>query len=422
MTNSPFTSLGLSESITQALVRADYHTLTPVQAKAIPAQLAGRDVLGVAQTGTGKTAAFVLPILQKLGENRRHALPRTCRALILAPTRELALQISQSIGTYGQFMNIRHMTITGGVSQRNQTAALKNGVDLVVATPGRLIDLINQKQIDLGRTEHFVLDEADRMLDIGFIRDVRRIASLVPAHCQTVLFSATMPRDVKQLADEILKEPVRVEIAAKSVAVDRIDQQIIHLPSSEKHARLCELLADAAVERVVIFTRTKRRADRVAAVLKEAGVRANAIHGNKAQGARQKALDQFRSGGVQALVATDIVARGIDVEGITHVINFDLPDEPESYVHRIGRTARAGKSGIAISFCDISERKQLTSIERLTKTKLKVLGNALPDTGGADDPIHALPRDGGVGADKNSAPRNRNRRRKARNNQMRKAA
>lgn len=397
----------------RALVSANYQSLTPVQAQAIPAQLKGHDVLGVAQTGTGKTAAFVLPILQKLSENRRHPMPRTARALILAPTRELALQISQSIQTYGQFMRIRHTAITGGVSQRTQTSTLKNGVDIVVATPGRLIDLIDQRQIDLGRTEHFVLDEADRMLDIGFIRDVRKISSLVPATCQTVLFSATMPEEVKKLADEILADPVCVEIAAKTVTVDRIDQQIIHIPSSEKNARLCELLKDGCLEKVVIFTRTKRRADRVAAVLKETGVHASAIHGNKAQGARQRALEQFRSGNVKALVATDIVARGIDVDGVTHVINFDLPDEPESYVHRIGRTARAGKSGIAISFCDPDERKQLNNIERLTKSKLRVVG-----------PLHAE-ADGAVELNRSDPQQNRIRRKRrkpGRNRQTQKAA
>lgn len=381
----------MAESITRALVRANYQSLTPVQAQAIPAQLKGRDVLGIAQTGTGKTAAFVLPILQKLSEDRRHPMPRTVRALILAPTRELALQISQSIKTYGQFLGIRHTTITGGVSQRTQTSALANGVDIAVATPGRLIDLIDQKQIDLGRAAHFVLDEADRMLDIGFIRDVRKISSLIPVNCQTVLFSATMAKDVKQLADEILTDPVRVEIAAKTVTVDRIDQQIMHIASSEKNTRLCELLHDETLEKVVIFTRTKRRADRVATALKGAGVAASAIHGNKAQGARQRALEQFRSGNVRALVATDIVARGIDVDGVTHVINFDLPDEPESYVHRIGRTARAGKSGAAISFCDPSERKQLSNIERLTKSKLRVVGPLLGDVGASIEQFPADP-------------------------------
>ena len=383
MTLPTFAALGLSESLLRALDGADYHTPTPIQAQAIPPLLEGRDLLGIAQTGTGKTAAFVLPLLQKLGENRRHSLPRSTRALILAPTRELATQISDSIATYGRHTGLRYAVIMGGVSQRAQVRAMARGVDILVATPGRLIDLVEQRQVDLGRAGHLVLDEADRMLDMGFIRDVRRLIALLPKICQSMLFSATMPKEVARLAGEILQDPVRVEIVAKTVAVDRIDQRVHHADGGAKRQLLNDLLADPQLSRVIVFTRTKRGADRVAKQLAATGVRTAAIHGDKSQGQREKALDSFRDGRSRVLVATDIVARGIDVDDVSHVINYELPRDPESYIHRIGRTARAGASGVAISFCDSAERKELQGIERLIKRRLTVVGEA-PKGGGQD--------------------------------------
>jgi ATP-dependent RNA helicase RhlE len=376
LTLSTFAALGLSEGLLRALAGANYHTPTPIQSQAIPPLLQGRDLLGVAQTGTGKTAAFVLPLLQRLGENRRHLLPRSARALILAPTRELATQISDSITTYGRHCALRHAVIMGGVSQRAQVKAMERGVDILIATPGRLIDLIEQRQVDLGRATHLVLDEADRMLDMGFIRDVRKVIALLPKACQVMLFSATMPKEVARLASDILKDPVRVEIAAKTVAVDRIDQRVHHADSGSKRKLLNDLLADATFSRVIVFTRTKRGADRVAKQLAASGVRVAAMHGDKSQASREQALDSFRDGRSRVLVATDIVSRGIDVDDVSHVINYELPHDPESYIHRIGRTARAGASGIAISFCDPSEREQLQGIERLIKRRLTVVGHA----------------------------------------------
>ncbi len=374
MTLPTFASLGLTEGLLRALESAGYDKPTPIQAQAIPPLLEGRDLLGLAQTGTGKTAAFVLPLLQALSENRRHPLPRTTRALILAPTRELATQISESIRTYGKHAGLRHAVIMGGVSQRLQVKAMARGVDILIATPGRLIDLVEQRQVDLRRAGHLVLDEADRMLDMGFIRDVRRLVALLPDDSQSMLFSATMPKEVARLAAELLHDPVRVEIAAKSVAVDRIDQRVHHASRADKRRLLENLLADPDLSRVIVFTRTKRGADRVTKQLADSGVRAAAIHGNKSQGQRERALDNFRHGKSRVLVATDIVARGIDVDDVTHVINYELPNDPESYVHRIGRTARAGASGIAISFCDAEERDHLRGIERLIKRRLTVVG------------------------------------------------
>jgi ATP-dependent RNA helicase RhlE len=380
LTLPTFAALGLTEGLLRALESAGYDKPTPIQAQAIPALIEGRDLLGLAQTGTGKTAAFVLPLLQKLGENRRQPLPRETRALILAPTRELATQISESIRTYGKHAGLRHAVIMGGVSQRLQSKAMARGVDIVIATPGRLLDMIEQRQIDLRRTGYLVLDEADRMLDMGFIRDVRRVVSLLPEGRQSMLFSATMPKEVVRLAAEMLDDPVRVEIAAKSVAVDRIDQRVHHADRADKRRLLTDLLADSDLSRVIVFTRTKRGADRVTKQLEAAGVNAAAIHGDKSQGQRERALDNFRRGRSRVLVATDIVARGIDVDDVSHVINYELPNDPESYIHRIGRTARAGASGIAISFCDAEERGQLRDIERLIKRRLTVVGETPRDT------------------------------------------
>lgn len=420
MTTSTFAALGLSESLLRALAGTDYQTPTPIQTQAIPPLLQGRDLLGIAQTGTGKTAAFALPLLHKLSGDRRPPLPRTTRALILAPTRELATQIADSIRTYGRHTGLKHAVIMGGVSQHGQVKATERGVDILIATPGRLIDLVDQRRIDLRRTSYLILDEADRMLDMGFIRDVRKLIALLPQNCQSALFSATMPKEIARLAGEILSDPVRVEIAAKSVAVDRIDQRVHHADSSAKRRLLSDLLADAALSRVIVFTRTKRGADRVARHLADSGVRVAAIHGDKSQSSREKALDSFRAGKSRVLVATDIASRGIDVDDISHVINYELPKDPESYVHRIGRTARAGASGVAISFCDPSERKQLQEIERLIKRQITVVGagpqpvkheDAAPERW--NGPRRQFGRQHPANANASAKPRRRNRRRAA---------
>ena len=374
MTVASFAELDLSGRLLRALEDADYHTPTPIQAKAIPLLLDGADLLGIAQTGTGKTAAFTLPLLQNLEEDGVAARPRSTRALILAPTRELALQISDSIKTYGRHMRVRQAVVMGGVGQRPQVEALRRGVDILIATPGRLLDLVNQRHLDLSRCEYLIIDEADRMLDMGFIRDVRKIVAMLPQERQTLLFSATMPAEVAKLAREILYEPERVEIAAKTVTVERIEQHVHHLAAADKRDRLSELLAAPGLDRVLVFTRTKHGADKVVKHLAREGVKAEALHGNKSQNARQRALENFRAGRARVLVATDIASRGLDVDDVTHVINYELPSEPECYIHRIGRTARAGAAGIAISFCDASERAQLRSIERLIKRSLSVVG------------------------------------------------
>ena len=375
MTSTSFAELGLSGRLLRALKDANYHTPTPIQAKAIPLLLDGLDLLGIAQTGTGKTAAFTLPLLHNLEEDDKRAGQRRARALILAPTRELVLQISDNIKTYGRHERMRQVVVMGGVGHRPQIDALRRGVDILVATPGRLLDLINQGHADLSRTKYLILDEADTMLDMGFIRDVRKIISTMPEQRQTLLFSATMPSAVAKLAREILYEPQRVEIAAKTVSVDRVEQRVHHLNASAKRAQLTELLAAPDLERVIVFTRTKYGADKVVKHLARDGISAVALHGNKSQGARQRALDNFRKGRSRVLVATDIASRGIDVDDVTHVINYELPNIPESYLHRIGRTARAGAAGIAISFCDASERDHLRSIERLIKRSLSVVGD-----------------------------------------------
>jgi len=375
VTFSKFAGLGLSEPLLRALEHAQFDTPTPIQAKAIPLILAGRDLLGLAQTGTGKTAAFALPLLQRLAEEGGRTAPRQVRGLILAPTRELVVQIAENVGMFGRGIGLSHAIVMGGVGLRPQVDRLRRGVDILIATPGRLLDLVDNGHLDLSATRSVVLDEADRMLDMGFIRDVRRIVRLLPSKRQSLLFSATMPKDVARLAAEILDRPERVEIASKSVAVERIDQSVYHMPAAEKRDRLQQLLADPDMERVIVFTRTKHGADRVVKHLDRGGVSAGAIHGNKSQGARQRVLDGFRDGQVRVLVATDIASRGIDVEDVTHVINFELPNIPESYVHRIGRTARAGAGGVAISFCDESERPHLRSIEQLIRRSIPIVGD-----------------------------------------------
>jgi len=389
VTTASFSALGLAEPIRRALDAENYTHPTPIQAQAIPALLSGKDLLGIAQTGTGKTAAFALPILHRLCETRVQPTPRTARALILAPTRELALQIHDSVKTYGRHLGLRQALVFGGIGQNPQVKAMARGVDLLIATPGRLLDLINQGHIRLDATRFLVLDEADRMLDMGFVRDVRKIVAKMPKERQSLLFSATMPEDVAGLAKDILRDPLRIEITPQATTVERIDQKILFVDTANKRALLTRLLGDPALARVIVFTRTKHGANRVAEQLDMAGVRAMAIHGNKSQGARQKALENFRTGRARVLVATDIAARGIDIDDVTHVINYELPNEPESYVHRIGRTARAGANGIALSFCDRSERGFLRDIERLTKRRIAVIGDhpfaAAAANGGAND-------------------------------------
>ena len=409
MTTVTFADLGISEPLCRVLADQNYVNPTPIQAQSIPALLEGRDLLGLAQTGTGKTAAFALPILQKLVSDRTRPGPKEARAVILAPTRELAMQISKSFESYGKGARLRQAVVFGGVNQFRQVRAMSGGVDILVATPGRLLDLMNQKHVNLGRTSILVLDEADRMLDMGFVRDVRKIIAALPKQRHSLLFSATMPKSIEHLADEILNDPVRVEVTPEVVTVDRIDQRVMHVDGKRKRELLGKLLDDADLSRVIVFTRTKHCANRVSEQLEKSGVPSEAIHGNKSQGARQRALDNFRNGKARILVATDIAARGIDVTGITHVINYELPNEPESYVHRIGRTARAGKSGIAVSFCDASERAHLRSIERLTKRPLTVvdttewLGEQVVVPAG--EPI-APKRGGRGGPNKNGGNRN----------------
>ena len=376
MTDKSFTDLRIKKPLLRALQSEHYSTPTPIQAQAIPPILAGRDLLGIAQTGTGKTAAFALPILQRLFEAPRATGRPKIRALVLAPTRELALQIDQAFRTYGQHVSLRHAVIFGGVGQRPQVAALRRGIDILVATPGRLLDLMDQGHLRLDGVEHFVLDEADRMLDMGFVRDVKRVVAALPAKRQSLFFSATMPRDVARLAGEILDDPVRVAVTPAATTVERIDQRVFFVEAAGKRSLLAQVLQDPALARVLVFARTKHRANRIAEQLEKQGVAADAIHGNKSQGARQRALERFKSGDARVLVATDIAARGIDVEGITHVINYELPNVAESYVHRIGRTARAGADGIAISFCDSAERAYLRDIEALTKQRLTVANDS----------------------------------------------
>ena len=374
MTVSTFAELGLAERLLRALEDAQYVTPTPIQRRAIPLLLDGLDLLGIAQTGTGKTAAFTLPLLQNLDEDGIEACPRSTRALILAPTRELALQISASIKTYGRHLAMRQAVVIGGVPQRPQIEVLSRGVDILIATPGRLLDLMNQRRADLSRCEYLIIDEADRMFDMGFIRDVRKIVAKLPEERQTLLFAATMRAEVAKLAGEVLYEPERVEIAAKTVSVERIEQRVHHLAAAAKRDLLAKLLDEPDLAKVIVFTRTKRGADQVVKRLARSGVSAEALHGNKSQNVRQRTLGNFRDGRLRVLVATDIASRGLDIDDVTHVINYELPNEPECYIHRIGRTARAGAAGVAISFCDVSERSQLRSIERLIKRSLSVVG------------------------------------------------
>jgi ATP-dependent RNA helicase RhlE len=370
-----FDGLGLTEPLRRAIRAEGYSTPTPIQAQAIPHLLQGRDLLGCAQTGTGKTAAFALPILQRLAGDDERAAPRFCRALVLTPTRELAAQIAASFATYGRYLRLSPAVIFGGVGQDPQVKALARGVDVLVATPGRLLDLMGQGCVRLDRVAVFVLDEADRMLDMGFIHDVRRVVRALPERRQSLLFSATMPPEIARLAENILSNPVRIAVDPVASTVDRIEQGVMFVERAHKRPLLSQVLKDPAVSRALVFTRTKHGANRVAEELARSGVQADAIHSNKSQTARTRALERFRTGAGRVLVATDIAARGIDVDGITHVINYDLPNVPESYVHRIGRTARAGRSGVAISFCDTEERAYLRDIEALIKIRIPVIAN-----------------------------------------------
>jgi ATP-dependent RNA helicase RhlE len=373
-----FATLGLAEPLLRALDRERFLQPTPIQANAIPPLLAGRDLLGIAQTGTGKTAAFALPMLQHLAAQPTQVHRHGTRALILAPTRELALQIEDNLRRLGSEMKRRVVAILGGMSRSMQVQRMRPGVDIVVGTPGRICDLMATGELKLNEVRYFVLDEADRMLDLGFIRDIRRIVAALPENRQSALFSATMPPDVGRLAETLLRSPARVEIARSTAGELPIEQRVHFVDAAAKRALLGRLLTGSEYSRVIVFTRTKRGADRVAETLDQGGVRVSAIHGNKSQPARQKALEQFRTGRARVLVATDIAARGIDVTGISHVINFDLPAQPEDYVHRIGRTARAGASGVAISFCDAAEHGTLRAIERMTGVTIDVAGGSPP--------------------------------------------
>ena len=363
-----FSKLELIAPLLDALKAAGYVEPTPIQQQAIPSALEGRDVLGCAQTGTGKTAAFVLPLLQRIdavaGDDA------VLRALILTPTRELAAQIGDSLATYGARLDLYHTTIFGGVNDKPQIRELREGVDILVATPGRLLDLMGRGFVNLKDLDVFVLDEADRMLDMGFLPDVKRVTAALPKKRQTLFFSATMPDAIGKLANSLLKDPVKVEVTPVSTTVETIQQQVYFTDKKKKSSLLAHLLETKEFPRTIVFSRTKHGANRVATLLDKRGITSAALHGNKSQGARTRALDGFRKGTIRVLVATDIAARGIDVDGVSHVVNLDIPDEPETYVHRIGRTARAGASGVAITFCDIDDQGNLRDVERLTGVKL----------------------------------------------------
>jgi ATP-dependent RNA helicase RhlE len=370
-----FEQLGLTAPLLKALQKEGYSVPTPIQAQAIPHALKGRDILGLAQTGTGKTAAFALPILQLLDKEPARGYKHT-RALILTPTRELAVQISESFQTYGRYTGIKQEVIFGGVSQHAQTIALRNGTDVLIATPGRLLDLMEQGYVHLNHLEIFVLDEADRMLDMGFIHDVKKLIKVLPVKKQTMLFSATMPEQITKLVASLQKNPVKVEVTPVSSTAEKIEQFVYFIPRKKKQSLLVHLLNEKKFSRTLVFTRTKHGADRIAKELKKASIHADAIHGNKSQSARQNALNNFKHGKLKVLVATDIAARGIDVDALEHVINFDLPDVAETYVHRIGRTGRAGANGVAISFCDGTEEMgNLKSINKLIGLKIPAVAH-----------------------------------------------
>jgi ATP-dependent RNA helicase RhlE len=375
-----FTDLKLSSQIQQAIVETGYETPTPIQRQAIPLILEGHDLLGIAQTGTGKTAAFCLPILNSLQARQNRREPRSPRALILTPTRELAVQIHKNLLTYGKHLKQKYAVIFGGVGQGNQVRDLREGVDILVATPGRLLDLIEQKHLRLDKIEIFVLDEADRMLDMGFLPDIKRVLPMLPGRRHNLFFSATMPHEINKLAHSILKDPKKVEVTPPATTVERIKQSVLFVEKKDKPNLLVHALKSNDLYKVLVFVSMKHLADRVVEKLQANGIQAAAIHGNKSQGARQRALEDFTKDKVRVLVATDIASRGIDVDGITHVINYDLPNVAEDYVHRIGRTARAGMDGDAISFCTAEERSYLVAIEKTTRQQIQVV---------TDQPYHS---------------------------------
>jgi ATP-dependent RNA helicase RhlE len=375
-----FSELKLIEPLKLALQEAGYTHPTPIQAEAIPSLLKGQDLLGCAQTGTGKTAAFALPILHRLVEANKKASPRHARVLVLTPTRELAIQVHESFAVYGKNLKLKYAVVYGGVGQSPQVRAVSHGVDVLVATPGRLLDLIEQGFIKLSELEVFVLDEADRMLDMGFIHDIKKILKFLPSKRHNLFFSATMPPVIEKLANSILVNPTRVEVTPVSSTAELITQSVMFVDRENKRPLLNHILTDKAFTRVIVFSRTKHGANKIAEFLEKNGITSEAIHGNKSQSARQRALENFKSGTIRVLIATDIAARGIDVDEISHVINYDLPNESESYVHRIGRTARAGASGIAISFCDAEEKAFLKDIEKLIGKNIPVI---------TDQPFHS---------------------------------
>ncbi|MFN3191772.1 MAG: DEAD/DEAH box helicase [Aureliella sp.] len=367
-----FEELELFPPLSRALAELKYQTPTPIQSKTIPPAIEGLDILGCAQTGTGKTAAFALPVLDFVGNERPECSPNLPTALVLAPTRELAIQISESFAQYGKHMRFRQATVYGGVGQGKQVASLRRGVDILVATPGRLLDLMDQGLLKLSHVEMFVLDEADRMLDMGFLPALKKIIAKLPEERQSLFFSATLAPKIKQLAGQLLFNPVFVDVTPKSTSVAKIDQKIRIVDRDTKFTAICSALREERVERAIVFTRTKHGANKLARKLDRSGIGAVAIHGNKSQAAREKALRAFRSNQVSALIATDIAARGIDIDGVTHVINYDMPVEPESYVHRVGRTGRAGASGVAVSYCTADERDKLQAIEKLIGRELEI--------------------------------------------------
>ena len=384
-----FTDLGLSAPLLKALSEHGYETPTPIQAQAIPPVLAGRDLMGIAQTGTGKTAAFALPIIERLLKNPRKPARRGCRVLVLSPTRELASQIADSFRAYAKHIELSVAVVFGGVAPGPQVRKLSNGVDVLVATPGRLLDHVDGQMLRLDQVEHFVLDEADQMLDLGFIHSIRRVVPMLPHRRQTLFFSATMPKAIKDLADTMLNDPTMVAVTPVAKTADRVEQSVVFVEQAGKRTVLAEILKQPDMERALIFTRTKHGADKVVRQLEQDGVNAAAIHGNKSQPQRERALGSFRTGHIKVLVATDIAARGIDVDGVTHVVNYDVPNVPESYVHRIGRTARAGAAGIAVSLVANDERAYLRDIERLIKQTIASsdrrsdAGKAEPEGAGA---------------------------------------
>jgi ATP-dependent RNA helicase RhlE len=381
-----FSDLGLSAPILRAVQADGYTVPTPIQSKAIPIIMGGRDLLGVAQTGTGKTAAFALPIISRLAADRRPAMRKGCRVLVLAPTRELATQIAESFRRYGRHLDLTVAVVFGGVSHRAQITTMARGVDVLVATPGRLLDHVGERNINLSGTEILVLDEADQMLDLGFLPPIRRIVSQLSSKRQNLFFSATMPREIGKLADDLLRNPERVAVTPVASTVDRVVQRVLHVDSDNKRTVLVELFADPQMSRTLVFTRTKRGADKLARHLDASGIRVATIHGNKSQSQREQALAAFRAAKIRVLIATDIAARGIDIDQVTHVVNYEMPDTPESYVHRIGRTARAGAEGIAISLCATDERGQLRDIERLIRQSIPAEDRRHGGSGRAERP------------------------------------